>query len=76
MDTIRADSAKTTMPYAVLDLGSASTQIVFGDGPQLLSLYTWICEPVESASTMRAYCTLARVPYGGRLNMNGNGGAI
>src|SRR5882762_6559364 len=50
MDTIRAESAKTSMPYAVLDLGSASTQIVFGDGPQLLHLYTWSYEPVESAS--------------------------
>jgi len=29
MDTIRADSPKTTRPYAVLDLGGASTQIVF-----------------------------------------------
>lgn len=29
MDTIRADSPKTAVPYAVLDLGGASTQIVF-----------------------------------------------
>ncbi|KAI0304320.1 nucleoside phosphatase family-domain-containing protein [Multifurca ochricompacta] len=29
MDTIRADSLKTAVPYAVLDLGGASTQIVF-----------------------------------------------
>jgi len=29
MDTIRADSPKTAAPYAVLDLGGASTQIVF-----------------------------------------------
>ena len=28
MDTIRADSPKTAVPYAVLDLGGASTQIV------------------------------------------------
>ena len=29
MDTIRADSPSTAAPYAVLDLGGASTQIVF-----------------------------------------------
>ena len=29
LDTIRADSPKTAAPYAVLDLGGASTQIVF-----------------------------------------------
>ena len=29
MDTIRADSPRTAVPYAVLDLGGASTQIVF-----------------------------------------------
>jgi guanosine-diphosphatase len=29
MDTIRADSPATAVPYAVLDLGGASTQIVF-----------------------------------------------
>ena len=29
MDTIRADSPRTAAPYAVLDLGGASTQIVF-----------------------------------------------
>jgi guanosine-diphosphatase len=29
MNTIRADSPKTAVPYAVLDLGGASTQIVF-----------------------------------------------
>jgi guanosine-diphosphatase len=29
MDTIRADSPGTAVPYAVLDLGGASTQIVF-----------------------------------------------
>lgn len=29
MDTIRADSPKAAAPYAVLDLGGASTQIVF-----------------------------------------------
>lgn len=29
MDTIRADSPKSAVPYAVLDLGGASTQIVF-----------------------------------------------
>jgi len=76
VDSIRADSPKTAVPYAVLDLGSMLTQIVFGDGPQLLNLYIWICEPFESASTMRAYCSLARVHIGRRLNINGNGGAI
>jgi guanosine-diphosphatase len=29
LDTIRADSPRTAVPYAVLDLGGASTQIVF-----------------------------------------------
>lgn len=32
MDTIRADSPGTAVPYAVLDLGGASTQIVFEPG--------------------------------------------
>jgi guanosine-diphosphatase len=42
MDTIRADSPKTAVPYAVLDLGGASTQIVFEpafDSPDTVPLH-------------------------------------